>query len=136
MSLLSNSPMIWPQNHIRNGNLSDFCNYNNGFVFGLGVIGPAIPIIISRSMLTNVYNLSDFIISSIAPTSSRVASSSDTQFGLTSSSVMLSPTSTIQLSETPTVIQTGTIAKLIFPAEISLEALEKIILDLVRCHLS
>ena len=50
--------MIWPENNIRNANVTTYGNHTEGLVFGLQITnGIAIT---SRALLTNVYNLSSF----------------------------------------------------------------------------
>ena len=49
---------IWPSYHVRNGNVSSYCGANDNLVFGLSSIyNTRTPSINSRSLLTNIFNL-------------------------------------------------------------------------------
>ena len=48
---------IWPSDHVRNGNISSYCGANDSLVFGLNSIYNTSRKIHSRSLLTNIFNL-------------------------------------------------------------------------------
>ena len=53
---------------MRNAKVSDYCNYKNGLVFGLGEEENDVSIV-SRALLTNSYNLSQQSVTSMLPCS-------------------------------------------------------------------
>ena len=51
-----NSSEMWPENSIRNGNYSNYCNYKKGLVFGIDENEKSVNTV-SRGLLTNPYKL-------------------------------------------------------------------------------
>ena len=52
------SSYIWPSDHVRNGNISSYCGANDSLVFGLNsIFNTRNPSVNSRSLLTNIFNL-------------------------------------------------------------------------------
>ena len=47
---------MWPDNNIRNGIFSDYCNYKNGLVFGIDENEKSVSTV-SRGLLTESYKL-------------------------------------------------------------------------------
>ena len=51
-----NSSEMWPENNIRNGNYSEYCNYKKGLIFGIDEDEKSVNTI-SRGLLTKPYKL-------------------------------------------------------------------------------
>jgi len=50
---------VWPSSNIRNADIGLLCNYSNGLVFGYAGIGKNGTAVVSRSLLTTTFNISD-----------------------------------------------------------------------------
>ena len=92
---------MWPPHHVRNADVDTHCNYAGGLVFGFERITINETTVVSRSLLTNTFNLSLYGKSPIIANSSSV------------SEYYVNTTSGIQPSKTIEHLQTSDTSQLI-----------------------